>query len=541
MSPDLHRAAVLATGFSDARLLSPNDAAGLGPARDPDEVLVLPAGAAEAVVIGSLRRQRPRASRILVEVDAADPAALRGLEFAEVVDIAGVSFWSLRQGPNDDVAPDLPASSRLTETRESRPSHQFAEVEALRREVRRLEAELAGRKAPQVASPVESSDSVRSEVDTSETPSPELPAQVRRPPGSRRNVVLAILAVSALVAVLVSVGMAALTGTGYLGGLLTLLAVVVGAGLLALMVLVRRGERAAARRHRAATRAVRHQRERVQRDVRGRIERSRIDSQRDLRSVLARQRDERKRGDRLERQLRLIEATVVESAKRTSGAASRSTNVLADPARLAEMHQTQALLNLFALGPVRGVVPPMGGWAASPDVVAVLVQEMLTRRPSLVVECGSGVSTLWLALVAEWYALPTRIVALDHDEHFAAQTRRTLIEHNVAHRAEIRYAPLAPAGLAGHETPWYDRSVVADLQDVGLLFVDGPTETTGPLVRWPAVPVMEGRLAPRATIILDDLIRASEQEVTARWAVALSDFVLERLPLQKGAARFRRG
>jgi hypothetical protein len=60
-------------------------------------------------------------------------------------------------------------------------------------------------------------------------------------------------------------------------------------------------------------------------------------------------------------------------------------------------------------------------------------------------------------------------------------------------------------------------------------------------VRLPAVPLLKDRLAPRASVVLDDVVRAAEQEVTSRWAAILPDFTLTRLSLQKDASRFRRG
>ena len=198
------------------------------------------------------------------------------------------------------------------------------------------------------------------------------------------------------------------------------------------------------------------------------------------------------------------------------------------------------MLNLFALVPVRDVIPPMGGWAASADVVSVLIGDLLRIRPRLVVECGSGVSTLWTALAIEHYGLDCRVVSLDHDTHFAEQTRRSLRAHGVDRHAEVRDAPLLPAEIEGHSTVWYDRAALVGLTGIGLLFVDGPPDRTGPLVRYPAVPLLKARLAPTATIVLDDLIRPGEKEVVARWRLQLPDFEVQLLPLQKSAAVFRR-
>jgi len=58
--------------------------------------------------------------------------------------------------------------------------------------------------------------------------------------------------------------------------------------------------------------------------------------------------------------------------------------------------QLEALQNLNAVLPANDVLPATRGWAASPDLLAVLVDLVVAERPSLVVECGSGASTLWL-------------------------------------------------------------------------------------------------------------------------------------------------
>jgi cephalosporin hydroxylase len=60
--------------------------------------------------------------------------------------------------------------------------------------------------------------------------------------------------------------------------------------------------------------------------------------------------------------------------------------------------QLEALQNLSAMLSADDVLPATREWAASPDLLLVLVDLVITERPSLVVECGSGVSTLWLAL-----------------------------------------------------------------------------------------------------------------------------------------------
>ncbi|MGI3785956.1 MAG: hypothetical protein ACRYG2_34865, partial [Janthinobacterium lividum] len=131
-------------------------------------------------------------------------------------------------------------------------------------------------------------------------------------------------------------------------------------------------------------------------------------------------------------------------------------------------NRVQATQNLFALVPPRGPVPPMMGYVASPDVLLVLVQQLLTIRPGLAIECGSGTSTLFLALAAQQHGLDCRIVSLENNAEYAGYTRQLLQDHGVAHLAEVRHAPLTPTGLTDHAGPWYDPAAYEDLHDIGL-------------------------------------------------------------------------
>lgn len=210
-------------------------------------------------------------------------------------------------------------------------------------------------------------------------------------------------------------------------------------------------------------------------------------------------------------------------------------------ASVADLWQTQAVANLFSMLPVDDVVPAMGGVDVSPDAILLLVQELRARRPACVVTCGGGPAVLWAALAVRKYGSTTRIVALEHDPAVAASTREWLARHGVADLVEVREAPLTPAGLPAHRTDWYDVVAIRDLQEVGLLFVDGPGEAVGPRARYPAVPLLREHLAPAATVILDDLARHDGQAVVDAWTAQLTGFDLERPPVEKGAAVFRRG
>jgi predicted O-methyltransferase YrrM len=202
--------------------------------------------------------------------------------------------------------------------------------------------------------------------------------------------------------------------------------------------------------------------------------------------------------------------------------------------------QLEALQNLSAVLPASDVLPATRVWAASPDLLVVLVDLVITARPSLVVECGSGASTLWLALAMRRFGIDGRIVALEHDPAFGAKTRDLLARHDVGDLAEVRDAPLESFSLDGETYSWYARRAWQDLSGIDLLFVDGPPATTGHQARYPALPLLIGSLSPVATAVLDDLIVPDMQKVLGRWLDAYPEFSSEILPLEKQAAVLRR-
>lgn len=204
-------------------------------------------------------------------------------------------------------------------------------------------------------------------------------------------------------------------------------------------------------------------------------------------------------------------------------------------------NRLQATQNLFALVTPRGPIPPMVGYVAAPDVLLVLVQKFLSLRPSLAIECGSGTSTLFLALAAQQYGISCRLVSLEHDLAYAEATRALVADHGVGHLVDVRHAPLTPTSLSDHSSPWYDPAAFQDLHNIGLAFVDGPPGDVGPQARYPMVPLLADRLAHRCALVLDDMNRSDERGVAERWMPQLEGFSYQYLPLIRGAGIFTRG
>ena len=189
--------------------------------------------------------------------------------------------------------------------------------------------------------------------------------------------------------------------------------------------------------------------------------------------------------------------------------------------------QIEAMQQLLSLLKFSAPVPPTRSWAASPDLLLTLAQLVQKHNPKLVVELGSGVSTLVVAKAGA-----KKVISIDHSGEFADKTREILKEHKVR-GVEIRVAQLK-AHISGVD--WYDTAVIKDLKRIDLLIVDGPPGSKNPEARMPARAEFIAKLSPKAIIVIDDVNREGERKLAEAFAKALPNHVLTIYPHEKGTA-----
>lgn len=187
--------------------------------------------------------------------------------------------------------------------------------------------------------------------------------------------------------------------------------------------------------------------------------------------------------------------------------------------------QIEGLLNLHSTLKPQRPLPPLRDWAVSPDFMTRAVTIVLDRRPATILECGSGTSTVYLALALRRIGRGS-IVALEHKERFAEATRSLLAEHGLADIATVHHAPLRPVTIDGREWLWYDLAALEEVDSCELLVVDGPPRTVQKLARYPALPLLRDRLAPGAIVLMDDYRRDSERRTVRRWRKETPDLTL---------------
>ncbi len=203
------------------------------------------------------------------------------------------------------------------------------------------------------------------------------------------------------------------------------------------------------------------------------------------------------------------------------------------------LQQTQSLLFIASHLKTSQPIPPLGGAALLPDSAATLIGLINERRPRIIVELGSGVSTVICAAALRQLG-GGRVISLDHDEHYAAITRANLKHQGLSDWAEVRHAPIEVTHIDGKAWNWYSRESLSLGEPIDLLIVDGPPRKVQSLARYPAARILFDRLAPNCVIVVDDTNRADEREIVLRWKAELVNFEVTEIPFGEGTTVFRR-
>jgi predicted O-methyltransferase YrrM len=207
-------------------------------------------------------------------------------------------------------------------------------------------------------------------------------------------------------------------------------------------------------------------------------------------------------------------------------------------AQLRTYRQTESLFSLFSSLHVSAPLPPMGGWAISPDFANLIVGVVRERRPTRVLELGSGVSTLVAGYALKALGSGT-LLSLDHNDVFAQSTARELEKHGLGDFARVVHAPLREMFLSGRKHVWYDTASLESLPDIQVVLVDGPPGELQELARYPALPVLWNHLSSDAVILVDDSERPDEKKMLELWRAEFPDLQIESAQTERGSAIVR--
>lgn len=196
------------------------------------------------------------------------------------------------------------------------------------------------------------------------------------------------------------------------------------------------------------------------------------------------------------------------------------------------------LQSYFATGELPNINTERHSWPISTDFAFYLVQLLETNDYDIVIEFGSGISTVIIAKTLAKMALrrldkpPVAFVSFDHLEQYANQTQAQLKQADLADKVQLELAPLqAYTAPNGNTYPYYTcHAALAKLAHQNppagkrvLVLVDGPPAATGQHARYPAAPsVLTYFKGASIDFLLDDYIRDDEKEIAALWQAEFS-------------------
>jgi predicted O-methyltransferase YrrM len=171
-----------------------------------------------------------------------------------------------------------------------------------------------------------------------------------------------------------------------------------------------------------------------------------------------------------------------------------------------------------ALTPLAGSYVPWTYFAMRPSAVVAILNDIAVHHRTHIVECGGGVSTLYIARLLR--EREGHLYTVEESAEWADALRRQIDKEKLTEYVSIMHAPITDVRLAAGSHQWYSDEVVKELtthREIDLLIIDGPVAERLPRIRYPALPYFYDSLVESATVVVDDIDRRAEQQIVRCW------------------------
>lgn len=139
------------------------------------------------------------------------------------------------------------------------------------------------------------------------------------------------------------------------------------------------------------------------------------------------------------------------------------------------------------------------------------IAERAVRTPGPILECGSGLTTIVLGLLAGARGVETW--SLEHHHDWRRRVNDALDRYGVQN-VNVCLAPLRD--YDGFN--WYDPPLHRLPEEFSLVICDGPPDIEN-CGRYGLLPILSSRLSANAVIVFDDAKEPGQDEVLKRWQV----------------------
>ncbi|WP_029035033.1 class I SAM-dependent methyltransferase [Salinimicrobium terrae] len=161
---------------------------------------------------------------------------------------------------------------------------------------------------------------------------------------------------------------------------------------------------------------------------------------------------------------------------------------------------------------------PFNGGALRPMCIAYILNEIIINQRKMILEFGSGLSTILMARLIKRNNLGLKIITVEHNKEWA-----TVIDRYLKNEDLQQYVKIIQADLKEIETPlgkvnWYNyQTVLSGIENkkFDLITVDGPPANGRKIrySRFPAFTKITEFFQEDYCLLLDDANRKGEQKI----------------------------
>lgn len=222
-----------------------------------------------------------------------------------------------------------------------------------------------------------------------------------------------------------------------------------------------------------------------------------------------------------------------------------------------QLEAFQAIQSFLATGET---ISNFHGWPISPDLGVFLLEKIQSTEYDLIIEFGSGTSTVLMAKAIEksefraqkYSNAPNeratcRMITFEHSLEYLSSTSSALAANHTLNRVELSYTPLTSWTDGANQYLYYDctaalkrakDSINKKVAKI-LVLVDGPPGNINKYARMPALHFLLDTLGShQIDIVLDDANRPDEQEIAIKWKEICKArgvlFSEKQIPTEKG-------
>lgn len=174
----------------------------------------------------------------------------------------------------------------------------------------------------------------------------------------------------------------------------------------------------------------------------------------------------------------------------------------------------------------------IGNWTLDRNSIVILWKKLMEIKPTIILEAGSGISTLLFAKFQEKHNQNGRVISLEQDKKEKIRVEDLLKKFKLDSFVNILYAPLNSRG--GYEFSHQNILQISGNKKGDWLMIDGPCGTDGSRdqVMYDLLPYMN----PGSIWFADDSFRDGELSFLKQWEDRKDIEVTGIYPVGKGLA-----